>query len=260
LQQGNRQSRLSDHDLNVAALPIPMAFGMCCRTPSTTPASPITSGPNSLPIPGRRRFFLALYAVRRRSKDTRVRLWGGVALIFFLLSFGLQNPLYRVVLEIFPPYTLVRNPARHLAVVQLALALLAAIGLDTLLDKPLPAWNPRRMRWQIAGIALAVGIMILAGTRTLEAEKSWDVLPERFLRGIVWFVAALAAFLLSVNSHGRSKYTRSQGAASSAPTRLRVILIDLVLYAFPLYNGERTPGHLDYLTARSSRSVLYGRV
>jgi hypothetical protein len=243
LQHGNRQERLSDHDLNIAALPVPMALGYAL--PHTFDDATITDyiWPEFATYAGAATLFLALYALRRRSKESVVRLWGGVALIFFLLAFGLQNPLYRLVLDVFPPYTLVRNPARHLAVVQLALAMLAALGLDTLLNQPLPAIKLRR---HAVGIALAALIVVAAATRSIESANSWDVFPERLLRGAIWFAAALAAFVLSVRVARAQQTPRARQAAALLVAG--VILLDLALYAHPLFNGERTPGHLDYLT------------
>jgi hypothetical protein len=247
LGQGNRQVRLSDDDLNVAALPVPMVLGFAL--PHTFDDATITDyiWPEYATYAGAATLALALYALRRRSKDPLVRVWGGVALIFLLLAFGLQSPLFRLVIEVFPPYTLVRNPARHLAVVQLALAMLAAMGLDTLLDKPLAALGRRRIRWLIAGIALMVVITVLAATRSIEAEKSWDVFPERLLRGAIWFAAALAAFLLSIQLVRAAKpESRVQRAAFLLV--IGVIALDLVLYARPMFDGERPPGHLEYVT------------
>jgi hypothetical protein len=243
LRHANRQGRLSDSDLNVAALPVPMGLGYAL--PHTFDDTTITDYicPEFATYAGAATLFLALYALRRRSKEAVVRLWGGVALIFFLLAFGLQSPLFRLVIEVFPPYTLVRNPARHLAVVQLALAMLAALGLDTLLNQPLAAIKLRR---HVIGIALAALIVVVAGTRSIESANSWDVFPERLVRGAIWFAAALAAFVLSVRIARAQQTPRARQAASLLV--IGVILLDLVVYAQPMFDGEQTIGHLDYIT------------
>ncbi len=243
LGQGNRQAGLSDEDLNVAALPVFMAFGYVL--PHTFDDASIRDyiWPEFASYAGAGILLLALVAVRSRRREPVVRLWAGLALVFFVLSFGLQNPLYRVVLAIFPPYSLVRNPARHLAVVQLALALLAGLGLDALLARPLPPLDRRGLRLRLAGIGIAAVIVVLAATRTLEAENSIDVLPERLLRGVVWFGAALAAFVWSL------QIARARPSRRSYVLVLAALLLDVVLYALPLFDGRQPPGHLDYLVA-----------
>jgi DUF971 family protein len=244
LSQGNRQGRLSDADLNVAALPVPMVLGYAL--PLTFDDATIRDyiWPEFATYAGAATLFLAIYALRRRHKEAVVRILGAVALIFLLLSFGLQSPLFRLVLEVFPPYTLVRNPARHLSIVQLALAMLAALGLDTLLSQPLSAI---KARWHLAGVALAALIVVVVATRPIESPNSWDVFPERLLRGAVWFVAALTAFLLSVRL-ARVPWPQPRAQQGAILLVVGVILLDLALYGHPLINGNESPGRLDYLT------------
>ncbi len=246
LGQGNRQGGLSDEDLNVAALPIPLALGYVLPHTFDDPHITDYIWPEYATYTGAGIIFLALVALRARRRDPLVWLWGGVALLFFLLSFGMQNPLFRLVLAIFPPYSLVRNPARHLAIVQVALAILAGIGWDALMIRarqaaplPQPGGN---LRLKLGGIALAVLILIAAATRTFDAPQSWDVFPQRLVRGAIWFGAALVAFRLSIQ------------LLQAFPTRrayalvFGVLLLDLVCYAHPLLDGSTPPGRLSYLT------------
>jgi hypothetical protein len=243
LSHGNRQGGLSDEDLDVAALPIPMALGFVF--PHTFDDATITDyiWPEFATYMGAGALFLALYALRRRRREGMIRFWGALILVFFLLSFGLQNPLYRVVLAIFPPYTLVRNPARHLAVVQLGLAMLAGFGLDTFLHAPHPDLSRSRIRWQALAAGLAALVVIGAAAYSIESDNSWDVFPERLLRGAIWFQAALLGGVLSL------QLARTTGQRWAYGLLLGLLLVDLLAYAHPLFDGSRSPGHLDYLEA-----------
>jgi hypothetical protein len=59
----------------------------------------------------------------------QAKFWIGVAVVGLLLSFGGATPIYRLLFHI-PIYNLFRVPARHLFEVDLALSVLAALGLD----------------------------------------------------------------------------------------------------------------------------------
>ncbi len=73
----------------------------------------------------------------RLSIGLQAKFWLGVAVVGLLLSFGGMTPIYRLLFHI-PIYNLFRVPARHLFEVDLALSVLAALGLDYFLRRSNP--------------------------------------------------------------------------------------------------------------------------
>ena len=73
----------------------------------------------------------------RLSIGFQAKFWLGVAVVGLLLSFGGMTPIYRLLSHI-PIYNLFRVPARHLFEVDLALSVLAALGLDYFLRRSNP--------------------------------------------------------------------------------------------------------------------------
>ena len=246
LAHGNRQEGLAEDDLNVAAMPIPMVLGFIMPHVFDDAGIRDFIWPEFAAYAGTAILFLAFYAMRHRHREPLVRLWLVVITLFFLLSFGLQNPLFRLVLAIFPPYSLVRNPARHLAVVHLGLALLAGMGLDTLLRTPLDAFQRRDVRWRIAMIGVTMLVVLAMGVIHLDTgSDSLSTFPQRVLRGVVWFGAALLAAILAL------QLVRATRQPWAALLLLGVIGFEMLLYAQPLFYLGREPGHLDYLAAEN---------
>lgn len=69
--------------------------------------------------------------IKMRKKDHNVLLWGIVSIISFILVLGSSTPLYRV-MYYFPVYNLFRISARNWMEFDLAIAILSAIGLNSL--------------------------------------------------------------------------------------------------------------------------------
>ena len=67
-----------------------------------------------------------------RTARRELKFWSAVAVIALLMSFGGATPIYLLLFRV-PVYNLFRVPARHLFEVGLALSVIAAIGLDSLL-------------------------------------------------------------------------------------------------------------------------------
>lgn len=243
LAQGNRQGGLAEHAIDVAALPVPMALGYVLPHTFDDPTITDYVWPEFATYMGAAMLFLALYAIRNCHRQPLVRLWGAVIVVALMLSFGLQNPIYRLILDVFPPYNLVRNPARHLAIVQLGLALLAGIGTDSLLAVPRPALTSREIRGRLAVIAFALVVVIVAGMVRVEAEHSFDVFPQRLIRGAAWFSAALLAFWLSLHV---ALATRTRAAHVLL---FGVVLLELYLYAHPMFYGGEVPERLAFINA-----------
>jgi hypothetical protein len=132
-------------------------------------------------------------------EKARARLAWGVLLLAGLLAFGRYNPLYFGVLAPLPGFDLFRVPARWLALVALALAMLAGIGLDALITGV-------RLRMRLvlplllalAALALLSGIWLLppAGDFAGTASPPWWVVAL-WLGGLlfVYLVARLLPIL-----------------------------------------------------------------
>jgi hypothetical protein len=76
-----------------------------------------------------------------------------IGVVGFVLSLGLNTPIYTLLRELVFTYRGLRAPARAAALVYLALAVLAAYGWQAVLA--------RRPRWTVTGTALLVGLLSL---------------------------------------------------------------------------------------------------
>jgi hypothetical protein len=96
-------------------------------------------------------------------------IWVGVGLVSLLLSLGDQIPLHGL-LSSFPGLNLLRIPPRWLFLYGFALAMLAAKGLDALVDGELPDKPRRRVRLS----AVAMGffhLLLLVGAAVIGARN-----------------------------------------------------------------------------------------
>ena len=84
-----------------------------------------------------------------------VWMWGGLAVLALLLSFGKFTPLYRLVAAL-PGFSAIRNPNKFIHFFQMAWGVLAAVGLD----RAMRMEGKAAKRWAWAGWGLA-GIMVL---------------------------------------------------------------------------------------------------
>lgn len=94
---------------------------------------------------------LALAGLLRPGRDPLARTGAALALVGLLLLVGGANPLYRLLVYL-PPFSLFKTPARHVWLLQLGVAALAASGADALLRGQIPR---RRARQLVVGLALA---------------------------------------------------------------------------------------------------------
>ncbi|MGQ0720923.1 MAG: hypothetical protein ACT4PE_05025, partial [Candidatus Eiseniibacteriota bacterium] len=78
---------------------------------------------------------LALFGAVRGWKRWHVRFFAVTAVVSFLLVLGPATPLYEAAFRAIPGMGFFRFPTRFLLIVDLALAVLAAVGLDELLAK-----------------------------------------------------------------------------------------------------------------------------
>ena len=136
-----------------------------------------------------------LRIVRRWRPSARV-VWGLVALVGLGLALGLYNPLYWWLASL-PGFNLFRVPARWLALFTIGAAMLAALGVQALIDAP------GRSRWRLlAGVGLVVGVLAaLSPLATRTPEMVPATTPE--LISFAGWAAALAAFVALVALSGR---------------------------------------------------------
>ncbi|MEB3198680.1 MAG: hypothetical protein VKP62_15900 [Candidatus Sericytochromatia bacterium] len=102
---------------------------------------------------------LALTALRRGRHDGLVRFWWLVGGLGLLLALGDATPLYRV-WHALPVFNMIRVPGRHLMELDLALAVLAALGLTHWLQAS-PGDRQRALRG--AGVLLGGAMALVAG-------------------------------------------------------------------------------------------------
>jgi hypothetical protein len=141
--------------------------------------------------------------------DRRVRLLvalGGAALVFAL---GAATPLHGLFYSLAPLVGKARVPARAIHLVHLALAMLAAYGVDALLEGAAERWRVRLERVLAGAGALFVGLaltarlpfnellrdgLVLAGVAALALAVAAALARRGMLRG-----AALAAALVALS-------------------------------------------------------------
>ena len=107
-------------------------------------------------------------ATGRRRSDTI--FWSVAAVIALLLSFGKFGLLYQLAYRL-PLISYVRAPVKFLQVFQVALAILAAMGLDAYLraQKDGDA-APRALKWIFTGVTVLLGLAWL-GARFAASAK-----------------------------------------------------------------------------------------
>ncbi|MFW5748833.1 MAG: YfhO family protein [Chloroflexota bacterium] len=135
---------------------------------------------------------LGLLVLGAFSSDRRRWPWLVLLAAGLLLAFGRYNPLY-VPLASLPGFNLFRVPARWLALFALAGALLAGLGLHTLLSAGI---TPRRL-WR--ALATAAGLTALLAAWSLLAPHSGEpVIGPAQPTAVTWLAwgTALVVFLL----------------------------------------------------------------
>ncbi|MFA7402731.1 MAG: hypothetical protein WC007_01960 [Pelobacteraceae bacterium] len=104
---------------------------------------------------------LPLALIFRRDRYTWLALAGIVAGLLF--SFGKYTPFYWVLFEHFPGISHFRVPKMMMIIPLLGLALLAARGVDCLLDEGLRSTGAyKKFLWWVAGLAGAVGLLYVS--------------------------------------------------------------------------------------------------
>jgi hypothetical protein len=131
---------------------------------------------------------LALSIVGLLQSKRPVRFWAGVALVAVLLTLGSSTPVYGWFQELIPGAGLLRVPARFLFITVLALALLAAEGLQAI-SEPETGTNSRI---RIVLFAFCSMVLILNGALFLTRGFAPAVSTAPFVAGLIALSLVLA--------------------------------------------------------------------
>ncbi len=124
----------------------------------------------------------------------RERTWLGVAAIGALMSLGVNTPVYELLYRWMPGFSLFRNPTRWWLLTLMALAVLAAHGLEAWFNRS--AARPRRLK---VLIGLGGSVYLIAGALELIAPM---LLPFDVWPGALALLAG-SALLSAKPSRGR---------------------------------------------------------
>jgi hypothetical protein len=118
---------------------------------------------------------LALAAISaRRIARRELKFWMITAIIALLISLGGTTPIYLLLFHV-PVFNLFRVPARNLFEVDLALSVIAAIGLDVLLAKSKTATRDfiAVVRLTLVGISILIGVAVFAAVMLRFVAEGW---------------------------------------------------------------------------------------
>jgi hypothetical protein len=165
-------------------------------------------------------FFLAVAGVWKYWKNLWVRYLTGLAVLAFAYSLGSFSPLHGVLYAVVPYLWLARSSDRFVYLVSFALAILAAFGLDALLD---PAnrelWGPakRFVKW-VAIVASAA--LVVPAVFTQLSLSVWTAFSLLLILGSCGFFSRLIA--------------------KDAPAGLRLMLAVFVLFDLAAFSWTET--------------------
>jgi hypothetical protein len=187
-------------------------------------------------------FFLAIVGIWRRWNSLWVRYLTGLAVVAFAYSLGEFSALNGVLYAVVPYLWVARSPSRFLYLVSFALAVLAAFGLDALLDRqPGGAWSTLANSWAPAKrilkwIAIAsAAALVIPGLFSQISINVWNAL----------------SILLILASCGCLAYLIHRPAG----TWFRVIVAGFILFDLGSFNWlaadksqlDRTHGELEQM-------------
>ncbi len=165
-------------------------------------------------------FFLAVIAIWKCWRNIWVRYLAGLAVLSFVYAWGSFSPLHGVLYAITPYLWLARSSDRFVYLTSFALAVLAAFGLDALLD---PAnrelWAPAKRVVKWVAISAAAALVVPAVFVQLN-------LP-------IWTAFSLLLILASCGWFVRL-------SAKPAPAGLRVALAVFVLFDLAAFSWTET--------------------
>jgi hypothetical protein len=178
-------------------------------------------------------FFLAVAGIWKCWANVWVRYLTGLAVLAFAYSLGSFSPLNGVLYALVPFLWMARSANRFLYLVSFALAVLAAFGLDALLD-PAVSWEPakRIVKW----VAIAAGAALFLPALFTQLNLGiWTAMSLLLILGSCgWFVhltahparpgvrVMLAAFILF--DLGAFSWVEAGLATSNAADRLNQMI------------------------------------
>lgn len=136
-------------------------------------------------------FFLAIAAIWKCWRNIWVRYLTGLSVLVFAYTLGAFSPLFGVLYALVPFLWLVRAADRFLYLLSFALAILAAFGLDALLD-PNASWEPakRILKW----LAIACGASLFVPALFTQVNLGiWNALSLLLILGSCGWFAYLTA-------------------------------------------------------------------
>jgi hypothetical protein len=152
-------------------------------------------------------FFLAIAAIWKCWGNLWVRYLTGLSVLVFAYTLGAFSPLFGVLYALVPFLWLVRAADRFVYLLSFALAILAAFGLDALLD-PAASWEPakRILKWVVIACAaaffvpavftqLGLGIWTAFSLLLILGSCGWFFYLTKNPAG-PWVRVALAAFVV----------------------------------------------------------------
>jgi hypothetical protein len=166
---------------------------------------------------------LAGAALAREAPGRKAWALAALALLGWLLAFGSRTPLFRVAYELLPGTKAFRVPARWLLVPSLALPLLAAAGVETILRSAPSSRKRATLLLAAAGLAVIGAVLGVGGPRpasiaagVLAGLLSWGlwraalgkVVSARLAAAAI--AALAAAELLGGNAHSYARTLRME--------------------------------------------------
>lgn len=214
-------------DANYLALPPPLLIDLLFPSPFRFPEWTLHVG--LLPLA------LAVFGLRHPLRR-EVGWWGGVLLFSLVFALGTATPLYALIIDVVPGFSLMRVPARMLFFAVLALVALSALGVDAALARG------RRIGrgWLAAGLLLA--LLTIAARLLMRRPDELD-----------WLLGIPAALGLLVGLTALYRRVR----------RLRLILaLCLVVELLPLAASYMTPAAFEsiYQTPTIAVSIVNDRL
>jgi hypothetical protein len=178
-------------------------------------------------------------------------VWGIVAILGLLLAFGEFNPLYWQLAHL-PGFSFFRVPARWLALFALGSALLAGVGLQSLLESPR---GVRLLQWA----ALIVTLGGLAIGSTLAQQSPQDVIGPAAPTVNTWLGWGLGLVGLIVIIFAR-RFVRATHESPLQVTATALLLVELFLAARVLpYNELVLPEAYESQRFAVSQMIAYGQ-
>lgn len=165
-------------------------------------------------------FFLAVIGIWKCWRNLWVRYLSALAALAFAYSMGNLSPLHGVLYAVTPYLWLARSANRFVYLVSFALAVLAAFGLDALLDPAnRGAWGPAKRIVKWVAIVSAAALLVPAVFTQL-ALNVWNAFTFVLILGsCAWFVRL---------------------STSDATTGLRLMLAVFVLFDLAAFNWSES--------------------